>query len=160
MLVVSDSSPLNVLIRMRIEGVLPRLFSAVCVPPTVLEKLGHLAAPSEVRAFATQPPAWLVVKSPTSIERIARLDAGEEAAISLARELRADAILMDERAGRLAAQALGLRPIGLLGVLDRADARGIVDFVAISGDLPADFRVEPSLLESVLDRCRARRRGG
>ncbi|MEI6309893.1 MAG: DUF3368 domain-containing protein [bacterium] len=45
------------------------------------------------------------------------LDAGESAAIILAKELKADLVLIDERAAARKARALGLHVIGTLGVL-------------------------------------------
>ena len=48
------------------------------------------------------------------------LDAGEAEALACALELRADLILLDERRAREVAQRLGLRFIGLLGVLIEA----------------------------------------
>jgi predicted nucleic acid-binding protein len=48
------------------------------------------------------------------------LDAGESAAIILAKELGADLVLMDERAATRKARALGLPVIGTLGCCCRA----------------------------------------
>jgi uncharacterized protein len=51
------------------------------------------------------------------------LDVGEREAMSLAKELQADALIIDEPDGREAAKRQGLRVIGTLGVLyDAADA--------------------------------------
>lgn len=57
------------------------------------------------------------------------LDEGEAAAIALALELGATQILMDEHDGRVKAKALGLQPIGLLGVLLHAKRDGALDSV-------------------------------
>jgi len=54
------------------------------------------------------------------------LGAGEAEAIALALELRADTLLMDERRGRIAAAAAGLKVIGLLGVLLEAKHQGAI----------------------------------
>ena len=52
------------------------------------------------------------------------LGAGEAEAIVLARETSADFLLMDERLGRSAAQRLGLKAVGLVGVLVEDRERG------------------------------------
>jgi predicted nucleic acid-binding protein len=55
-----------------------------------------------------------------------RLDPGEAEAIVVAVELSADLILMDEHDGRRTAIAMGLRPMGLLGVLAEAKRRHLI----------------------------------
>ena len=59
------------------------------------------------------------------------LDPGEADAISLALALGADAILMDENLGRNEARRLGLRPLGVVGVLQRAASQNLVDLGAV-----------------------------
>ena len=54
------------------------------------------------------------------------LGAGESEAIVLARETGADFVLMDERLGRSAARNLGLKVVGLVGVLIEARERGLI----------------------------------
>lgn len=158
MLVVSDSSPLNYLIRLRCENVLHTLFGRVFIPPDVEEELSRPTTPQVVRDFVAKKPAWLEVRAPMSIEHIPKLDRGEEAAISLARELNAEIVLIDERAGRQAAAQRGFATIGLLGILDRADERGLIDFESMHATLPSDYRIEPALVEATLQRSRERRR--
>lgn len=53
------------------------------------------------------------------------LGAGESEAIVLAREVKADVLLMDERRGRNAAKRLGITCTGLVGLLLEARRRGI-----------------------------------
>ena len=48
---------------------------------------------------------------------LTKLDRGEAEAIILAKELAADALLIDEREGRAVAEALGIRCVGLAGAL-------------------------------------------
>jgi len=56
------------------------------------------------------------------------LDPGEAEAIVLAIERRADLLLVDERRGRQAAAAAGLKVTGLLGVVAQAKRAGLIDF--------------------------------
>lgn len=58
----------------------------------------------------------------------AELGAGEREAISLALEVKADVLLMDERAGRRAAEARHIAVAGTLAVLLQAALRGQVEF--------------------------------
>jgi predicted nucleic acid-binding protein len=57
------------------------------------------------------------------------LEAGEIEAITLAIELRAQLLLMDERKGTEAARRLGLDTVGVFGVLLEAKRRALIDHV-------------------------------
>ena len=81
------------------------------------------------------------------------LDDGEAEAIVLAIELKADFLLLDERKGRAIATRLGLRPIGLLGVLVEAKhKRLITDLRSVLDDLirKAGFWISQELYEHAL----------
>lgn len=59
MIVVSDASPLNVLVRIGMIGILPELFSTVIMPRAVAEELRHPNTPPAVREWrATVPRGW------------------------------------------------------------------------------------------------------
>lgn len=95
------------------------------------------------------------------------LHRGESEAIILADELHADYLLMDEAAGRKTAEAMGVKIIGLLGVLLEAKREHLLLQVKpVSDDLMkmAKFRVRESLYEQIVARCygcgSAARRGG
>ena len=81
------------------------------------------------------------------------LDLGEAESIALALELKADLILMDERDGRHRAIQLGLKPVGVVGVLFTAKARGHVTKVRPLLDAlrqQAGFYLGDSLYKEVL----------
>lgn len=161
MLVVADSSPINILVRVGCVEVLPRLFGSVTIPSQVLGELSDPRTPEVVRGFVSAPPQWLVVRDPSEVVAIPPLDAGESAAISLAVELGADALLIDERDGRRIAAARGLAVVGTLGVLDAAAARALVDLPGVLGRLrETDFRVAPALLRAMLESHERRSGGG
>lgn len=158
--VVSDTSPLNYLILIQAVEVLPRLFGHVYVPPAVLDELKHPAGPEPVGLWASAPPPWLSIREPSRLVPLPRLDPGEAAAIALAEELRADAILIDEQAGRRAARERGHPVVGTLGVLARAAGLELIDLPQSIERLRAtSFHVQEALLEELLRDDRERRRG-
>jgi predicted nucleic acid-binding protein len=57
------------------------------------------------------------------------LDQGEAESIALALELNATLLLLDEKEGRHIAERLGLRVVGVVGVLLEAKAKGVIDRV-------------------------------
>lgn len=157
MLVVADSSPINILIRIELVDLLPRLFGSVLIPPEVKAELSHVRTPNAVRAFALSLPSWIEVRTARHIETIPPLDAGEEAAISLARELHADALLIDERDGRRAAVARKIPIIGTLGLLERAAQNALIRLPEAIDRLKASgFRIDPELIQDALNRDAAR----
>lgn len=120
----------------------------------MLAELRHPVAPKPVRNWAASTPAWLEVSSPKTSLVLDQLDPGESEAIALALEVRADVVLMDERAGRQEATRRGLRVAGTLSVLDEAERAGLVNFDTEAAKLQkTSFR----LSQSVLTQIRAKR---
>lgn len=162
MLVVSDTSPLNYLLLIGHEAVLPSLFGRVFTTPGVLRELRHPGSPDPVRDWSGAPPPWLEVRSPAALEPSLRLGRGETEAISLALELQADIVLIDERKGMQAATALGLVVTGTLAVLELASERQLLHLPsAIAALRQTTFRASERLYEEMLRRAAEReRRGG
>lgn len=160
MIVVSNTTPLNYLVLVQAEAVLPRLFGRVLAPPAVIAEFSQPATPQRVRAWLAGRPTWLeIADSPiTSDPSLALLDEGEREAIALAEARRADLLLMDERDGVKLARGRGLVVVGTLGVLDRAAGEGIIDLPAVLTRLEATtFRAAPSLFAALLERDAERR---
>ena len=152
MIVVSDTSPLNYLVLIGHIDILPTLFGRVIVPPIVLLELQHSRAPATVRKWADHPPSWREVRAPTTTAEFGNLGAGETDAITVAQELRADIILIDDRAGTRATQKLGLQDIGTLGVIKMAAQRQLLSFRdAISALRLTNFRGPTDLIDELLD---------
>ncbi len=150
MIVVSDTSPINYLVLSRYEHVLPKLFGRVIVPPAVLRELQHSGTPADVREWVENPPAWLEVRCPSAVDPSLNLGPGEAEAISLAKELHADAVLIDERKGTRVAQRMGLTVTGTLGVLVAASQKGLIRLADAFAALPPTFRAPESLLRELL----------
>jgi predicted nucleic acid-binding protein len=112
--IVSDSTCLIGLERIRKLELLPGLFDEVLVPPAVAAEFGTTLA-------------WLKVRAPQDAAYVAALkllvDEGEAEAIALAKELGCEVILDDLQARKLAAKQ-NVNCIGLLDVLLRAKNSG------------------------------------
>jgi predicted nucleic acid-binding protein len=129
MIVVADTSPLNYLIQIGHDNLLPLLFGRIVVPSGVIQEMNHVAAPAAVRGWLRHVPAWVEVRPPlhAAAPELADLGRGEREAIQLCEELHADLLLMDERKGRREAIRRGLATTGTLGVLMTAAQRRLID---------------------------------
>ncbi len=151
MIVVADSSPLIVLVNIGHVDVLPRLFGQVLIPSEVLSELRSSKRTAAVQQFIRDNPAWLIERQTQRHEVFPRLDTGESAAINLALELGAGALLIDELRGRKAATERNLVVTGTLGVLELAAAKGMVELAdAFDRLAKTDFWVSKDLLETRL----------
>lgn len=156
MTVVTDTSVVLNLCAIGLQEVLPALYGGILAPPIVAAEFERLAS-SDSRFRGLTFPAFIQQTAPKSLlpslTASGRLQAGEIAALSLAVELRADAVLMDELAGRRAAVSLGLRPVGLLGILLDAKERRLIPALAPLLDRlenEAQFWISATLRDSVL----------
>jgi predicted nucleic acid-binding protein len=126
--VVSDSSPLICLCYLRREHILKELFSDIYVPPAVAAELrkphpplGGLIA-QDIPGVHVQAPQ----KHPVAVSMADTLHEGELQAMALALELHADLLIIDEAAGRRAAQLLQIPIIGTCGILVRANRQRLM----------------------------------
>jgi len=159
-IVVSDTSPLNALVRIGHIDVLPQLFGRVLIPPAVAAELSHPRTPEIVRVWLAARPAWLEIKAPQRIDPTLGFDdPGETEAISLALEIRADLLLADDKKARRVARERGLATTGAVGVLELAAVRGHLDLRQALEKLRAtDFNVSDTVLDAALARDAARQR--
>ena len=124
MIVVSDTSCVSNLLTIGHSGLLRELFGDIIVPPAVER---------ELRRFHTNIAFPFVVREPVDTPLLKKLfselDAGEAEAISLAVDLKADRLLIDEQAGRKVAVREGLAIVGVVGVLIAAKQKGLVESI-------------------------------
>jgi hypothetical protein len=64
--VVADTSPLNYLIQIHCEHILPALYTRVFVPTAVVEGLDHPRTVPAVRDWLRQVPSWLAARDVAS----------------------------------------------------------------------------------------------
>lgn len=128
MIVVADTGPVNYLVLSGHVHLVHELYGRLVLPPAVHQELLHARAPTAVRQWATMPPPWVGLRLPKDSSRFMELGPGEREALSLALEINADFLLVDEASGRRAAVANGVAVKGTLGILEDAAHRGLVDF--------------------------------
>jgi predicted nucleic acid-binding protein len=154
MIVVADTTPLNYLILIDHIGALEVQYGRILIPPAVHEEMLNIEAPGVVRAWAKNPPQWLEILSPSTVQNIwpPNLDPGETEAIQLAEELRSDWLLIDEVAGRKEARRRGLQTIGTLGILRNAHALGLLDLRdALAKLRKSGFHMSEALYQELLN---------
>ncbi len=153
-IIIADTGPINYLILIGHVEILPALFEKVILPSAVKDELGNRDTPVAVRDWISASPAWVEIRSPTSaldIDLMPGLGPGEAAAITLATELHADVLLMDDRRAVAAALQRGFAVIGTLGLLARAAKNGILDLSEAFGRLKStNFRYPPEIMDELL----------
>src|SRR5262245_39384275 len=103
MIVVCDMGPLHYLVLIGCDHILPRLFDRVITVRGVIEReMADPRTPDPVRLWAVNAPQWLEILEPQPVEDIPSLGRrgmrgdGDRDIISLARELGADVVIMDD----------------------------------------------------------------
>jgi predicted nucleic acid-binding protein len=143
--IVSNSSPLIALAQIDLLDLTRLLFGVLLIPPAVrLETIASIGT-----------PAWIIERTLTQPldQRIPlSLDLGECEAISLAIEVNAYRVIIDERPARRVATRLGLPVIGTLGILILAKERGLIDAVRPHAEalIRAGFYVAPAIYRDAL----------
>lgn len=156
MTAVADSSPLILFSRAERLTLLRDLFDEVWIPPAVSREV--------FRDDATRPGAgeiaaelgnWLHERSPANAQDVIALartvDAGEAEAIALAAE-HGLLLVIDDLAGRRAADARGVAIIGSAGALGLAKEAGLLPVVrpALDALLDLGLRLSASLYRQIL----------
>src|SRR5438093_147378 len=130
----------------------------VPVPKFLLAAL-HLREEDLGRALRE---AWAV-----ELYRLGHISLGKAAAVAgvetkyermrvLASEVGADLVVLDDRAARLQAEAVGLRLTGPVGILLTAARQGLLDFQqALDGLLATGFRLGPAEYQRMIDTWKA-----
>lgn len=156
MTVVSNASPLIGIARIDKLDLLRELYGELVIPEAVWHEVVVRGA-GQPGAEQIRASEWIRqehVENRTLVQVLAQdLDVGEAESIALALELQAEILLMDERLGRQTADRLGLRYIGVVGILVQAKHKGLIDrieslLVALRNR--AGFRISDELYVRVL----------
>jgi len=148
--VVSNTSPLSFLHKLRCLELLRDLFGSVLVPAAVVEELrigrehGHDLPDPPSLPWITVTPAR---RPSPRLSAVGDLDPGEAAVLDLALALPSPLAVLDERIARRAAKVLGVPCVGTIGILVEAKKRGLLPAVAprFAELEKMRFRVSPAL---------------
>lgn len=144
--VIANSSPLIALEQLGLLDILKKIFGSIFVPPAVtIEVAPTVTLPEWIAERTLSQSIGTQILS-------ASLGAGESEALSLALELQASLLILDERPARRLASALGIPVIGTLGILLKAKNDMLISELKphLTALQAHGFRVSPSLYEQVL----------
>ena len=125
MIIISDTTPIICLMKIKRLDLLEELFGEVLIPDAVFRELTTNVTFKE-EADIVKSSEFIKVssiqnrKSLEILQAASGLDAGESEAIILADELKSDVLIIDERRGRKVAQNLGIAITGTIGILIQA----------------------------------------
>lgn len=152
MTVVSDTTAITNLYNIGRLQLLKDVFGHIAIPLAVRQELSEI--PEQLALIAQLD--FIEVMSTTKTDVVAtlkaKLDDGEAEAISLAVELNADFLVIDEWKGRRVAKEMGVQVIGLVGILLTAKRKGIIPVIQpiLSELMEYGFRIHPSIMDGAL----------
>jgi predicted nucleic acid-binding protein len=131
---VCDMGPLHYLVLIGCDHILPQIFDRVITARVVIEReMADTETPEPVRRWAADAPQWLEILDPQQVEAIPSLGKpgvrgdGDRAIISLACEIGAHVLVIDDVKARREARKRGIKSLWTLQLLDEAAERGLID---------------------------------
>lgn len=155
MILVLDASPLIVLSRIGRLDLLRQIGHTLYVPEGVYDEVVS-RGPDRPGSREIAQAQWIIrakVRDQPAVDRfLGTIGRGEAEAIVLAKEVGADAIVLDDGTARLVAEQEGRTVIGLLGLLLHGKQQGIVPTVKPLLDeiVTAGFFIDTALYRRVL----------
>ena len=150
-MIVSNASPLIVLLKINKLLILKKLFEKIVIPDAVYKEI----TAKEHDKLVFDKLKWIETTSVKKTEMINLLEKlinkGEAEAIIFAKELNAT-LLMDDAKARKYAKLLNIEVIGTLGLLKMAKKRGLVQSVrkVIDDMLNEGYYIEDRLVKKIL----------
>jgi len=156
LIIVSNTSPIIALKSVDKLHLLEDIFQEVIIPRGVSEELSK----GESNLQRVRDESWIKekrVKDQLALEILTLfLDRGEAEAIILAKELSADRLLIDEKAGRNVSKRLKLKIIGTLGILLLAKEERLIPQIAETIDKlkESNFWIGKEVEQQILKKAR------
>lgn len=156
MIVVSNSSPIMNLVAIGRLNLIKHKFGKVVIPDAVWREL-VIDGKGKKGVEDIEKSDWIKVqpvRDKALVKVLAKdIDSGESEAIALAVENNADVLLLDDKSARLIAANLGLKLIGVVGILIWAKKEGIIKQFSKELDKlreEANFRMSEDLIKRAL----------
>jgi predicted nucleic acid-binding protein len=156
MIVVSNTTPLIGLAVIQRFDLLRQFFGEITIPQAVYEEAvvaGHEAGGAKQEILAADWIKVVPAQDRLAVEILLdELDLGESETIVLAREIKADWVLMDERKGRRKLTQLNQQKIGTLGILLKARQSGLLSALKPELELlhKNGFNISQQIIEELL----------
>lgn len=156
MLIVCDSSTLISLSSINHLWILKKLSDRVIIPEKVYEEV-VIVGSGKPGAIEIGKSAWLERKTAANLDYVKKLckilNTGESEAIALAKELKADLIVLDDELARKIARNEGFKVSGLLALLVKAKEEQLIPSVKpILNELKAKgFYLSETLYNKILE---------
>lgn len=151
-MIVSDASPIIVLLKTNNLSILKDLFEKITIPTAVYKEI----TAKEQEKIIFDKIDWIKTRNIKNTQENVLLekliDKGEAEAIILAKELKTT-LLLDDAKARKYAKLLNVEVIGTLGLLKIAKNRGVIPSVkkVISNMLAEGYYIEDQLITKVLE---------
>ena len=150
-MIVSNASPLIVLLKINKLSILKELFEKIIIPEAVYKEI----TAKEPDKLIFDKLGWIKTRSVTNIEMTTLLEklvnSGEAEAIVLAKELKVT-LLIDDAKARKYAKLLNIEVMGTLGLLKIAKKNGLIQSVrkVIENMLAEGYYIEDKLVRKIL----------
>ena len=151
-MIVSDASPIIVLLKTNNLSILKDLFEKITIPTAVYKEI----TAKEQEKIIFDKIDWIKTRNIKNTQENVLLekliDKGEAEAIILAKELKTT-LLLDDAKARKYAKLLNVEVIGTLGLLKIAKNRGVIPSVkkVISDMLAEGYYIEDKLITKILE---------
>ena len=131
-IIVSDTSCIGYLIQINCLNLLQIIYGDIIIPTAVNEEILQLENKGHALS-EYQSAEWIKIYPAADLSNVKEykniLDKGELEAISIAIELKADLLIIDEKLGRIVAKTIGFEITGLVGILITAKNKGLIPSV-------------------------------
>lgn len=136
-IIVSDTSCIGYLIQINLLHLLQILYGEIIIPVSVNDEILQLANKRDILSEFKNAD-WIKIYSAHNLSNVEDyeniLDRGELEAISIAIELNADLLIIDEKLGRIVATTIGFDITGLVGILITSKNKNLIPSVKTALD--------------------------